>query len=173
MTHENIGLTGQILAVLRNTRTGEKTVLQAHNIITNDGDDYYAQMGAGEAPDNDFTAAAAGLRLGTGTAAPTKSSTDVTTENSEGRMDVDAGYPKTDDDDPDNGGADTDVVTWRYSYTTAQGNIANIAELAIVDNRTTPTAALCHALFSGAFTKADTDTLKIFVNHDFNGVEPP
>lgn len=61
------------------------------------------------------------------------------------------------------------VVTWRYSYSTSEGNIASIAELAIVDNRTTPTAALCHALFAASFTKTSSDTLKIFVNHTFTG----
>jgi len=48
-------------------------------------------------------------------------------------------------------------------------NIASIDECAIVDNRTTPTAALCHAEFSPSFTKTSADTLKIFVNHTFNG----
>ena len=159
-----------ITIVLENTRTKKKKIIKAHNIITNKGDVYYAQLGAGEAVDDDFTHENAGLRLGTGSAAPEKTSGDVTTEASAGRMAVDAGYPKTDDDDGDNGDAGTKVVTWRYSYTTAQGNIENIRELAIVDNRTTPTAALCHALFDAAFTKTDSDTLKIFVNHSFLGV---
>ena len=82
----------------------------------------------------------------------------------------DATYPQTDDQDGDNTGAGVDIVTWRYSYTTAQGNVVDIIEGAIVDNDTTPTAALCHFLFAGIFTKTSSDTLKVFVNHTFTGV---
>ena len=169
MPNSKLGLTGKVVAVLTNVRTGEQRTFIGRNIVTNDGDAYYAQMACGETPTDDFDAAGAGIRLGTGTSAVAKSDTDVTTEDSDGRLDVDSGYPKTDDDDTDNSGAGADIVTWRFSYTTAEGNIADIAELAIVDDRATPTAALCHALFTSAFTKTSSDTLKIFVNHTFNG----
>ena len=110
-----------------------------------------------------------GLHLGTGTTTPTKTDTDVTTEDTEGRLAVDSGYPQTDDPDTDNTLGGVDVVTWRYSYGTTEGNITDIAELAIVDVLTAATAALCHALFGSTFTKTSSDTLKVFVNHTFNG----
>jgi hypothetical protein len=169
MTREKLGLTGQILIILTNTQTGKKRIIEGNNIVTNGGDKYYAQMACGETPDDDFDAAGAGIRLGTGFTSADKDDTDVDTEDSAGRLDVDSGYPKTNDDDGDNSGAGTDIVTWRFSYTTGEGNIADIDELAIVDNRTTPTNALCHAEISPAFTKTSSDTLKIFVNHTFNG----
>ena len=53
------------------------------------------------------------MRLGTGTTAPTKADTDVTTFlNGSGKA-VDANYPMTNDTDPDNTGAGIDIVSWR------------------------------------------------------------
>ena len=167
MPHDRIGLTGKIIAVLTNVRTGEQRIHIAKNIVTNEGDKYYAQMAADETPDTDFSTG--GIRLGTGFTSADKDDTDVDTEDSDGRLDIDAGYPKTDDDDSDNSGSGADIVTWRFSYATGEGNIADIDELAIVDNKTTPTAALCHAQIDPAFTKTSSDTLKVFVNHTFNG----
>jgi hypothetical protein len=169
MPDSPVGLTGRVIAVLTNADTGQRHTFEGRNIVTNDGDKYYAQMACGEAPDDDFDAAAAGIRLGTGFSSADKDDTDVDSEDSNGRLDVDSGYPKTDDDDGDNSGAGVDVVSWRFSYATGEGNISGIDECAIVDNRTTPTAALCHAEFSPSFTKTSADTLKIFVNHTFNG----
>jgi hypothetical protein len=142
------------------------TVTFGKNLVTDDGDQYYAQLGAAEATSNSYV----GFRLGTGTASPTKSDTDVQTEDSAGRKAVDGGYPKTDDDDTDNSSADIDIITWRVSYTTAEANITNIAEGAIVDSITTPTSALCRWTFAASFTKTSNDTLKVFVNHRMNGV---
>jgi hypothetical protein len=167
MPHDRIGLTGKIIAVLENQQTGHKQIHIAKNIVTNEGDKYYAQMAADETPDTDFSSG--GIRLGTGFSSADKDDTDVDSEDSDGRQDIDTGYPKTDDDDGDNSGSGADIVTWRFSYSTSEGNIASIDECAIVDNKTTPTAALCHAEFSPAFTKTSADTLKIFVNHTFNG----
>lgn len=165
-----VQVVGTVLGVLRQNELQQELVIPGVNIVTNDGDTYYAQSIAAETPTDDFDAAAAGLRLGTGSTAPTKTDTDVTTENSAGRHALDATYERTADPDADNTGAGADIVTWRYSYLTSEGNITNIAEGAIVDNRTTPTAALTHFLFAAAFTKTSADTLKVFVNHTLNGV---
>lgn len=140
------------------------------NIVTNDGDKYYAQMAAGEAPTNDFDAAAAGLRMGSSGTAPTKADTDVTTFLAGTGLTIDATYERTADPDADNTGSGVDVITWRYSYGTSQGNATGIQEGAIVDNFTTPTKALTHFLFGASFNKTASDTLKVFVNHTQNGV---
>lgn len=141
-------------------------LVYAKNLVTDDGDLYYAQKSAGETADSAYV----GMRLGTGIISTSKADTDVTTENSAGRKVLDATYPKTNDLDPDNTGAGLDIVTWRISYTTAEANINDIAEGAIVDNITTPTSALAHWLFSVPFPKTSSDTLKVIVNHRFNGV---
>jgi hypothetical protein len=154
-----------VAAVLRNKENGNVDIIPGCNIVTNAGDEYYAERGALETPN--FTVA--GLRLGTGVTSPTKTSTDVTTFLAGSGKAIDGTYPKTNDGDTDNTGAAVDSVTWRVSYTTAEANGANIAEGAIVDNLTTPTKALTHFLFSAAFTKTSNDTLKVFVNHNFLG----
>jgi len=167
---EKVKLNMNIWAVLENIETGEKRIIKGKNIVTNDGDAYYAQMAAGEAPSDDFDAAASGLRLGSGTATPAKTDTDVQTYINTSLKGLDTGYEKTNDNDTDNTGAAVDSVTWRYSYIAADGPYANIYEGAIVDNRTTPTAALTHFQFAATFSKTTSDTLKVFVNHNMLGV---
>lgn len=135
------------------------------NLVTDAGDQYYAESVVGTP-----SWTVGGMRLGTGTTAPTKTDTDVTTLLSGSEKAIDTGYPVTNDTDPDNTGAGVDVVTWRVSYGTAEANGTAIAEGAIVDNITTPTKALTHFLFSATFDKTSNDTLKVIVNHTFNGV---
>ena len=162
---------GNVVAVLENVKSGAKKIIHGVNIVTNDGDAYYAQMACGEAPDDDFDGASSGLRLGdTDTPAPGKTDTDVNNFLAGTAHALDATYEQTDDPDTDNTGAGVDIVTWRFSYLTTEGNAVDIIEGAIVDDRTTPTAALTHFLFAAAFTKTSSDTLKVFVNHQFNGV---
>ena len=153
-----------IVAILRN-EDGSESFIPGANIVTDDGDQYYAEGAVGTP-----SWAVAGLRLGTGVSAPTKSDTDVTTVNAAGNKVTDATYPKTNDGDGDNTGSGIDIATWTVSYTTAEANITDIAEGAFVDNITTPTKALCHFLFAAPFTKTSSDTLKVIVNHQFNGV---
>lgn len=168
--NEEVKIAGlNILAVLENQKTGAVKVIRGKNIVTNDGDQYYAQMACEETPDVDFDGTGSGLRLGSDTTAPTKSDTDVTTFLSGTDLALDSGYEKTSDDDSDNSGSGVDIATWRYSYGTGEGNQSGIAEGAIVDSRTGPSKALTHFLFSSSFDKTSNDTLKVFVNHEFNG----
>ncbi len=157
-----------VLAVLEHVDTGNKIIVPGRNIVTNNGDKYYAQKAVGETPTNDFTAG--GLRMGSSATAPTKADNDVTTFLTGTGKVEDATYPKTNDNDADNTGALVDAVSWRFSYGTGEGNASGIQEGAIVDNITTPTAALTHFLFGASFSKTSSNTLKVFVNHTFNGV---
>lgn len=168
--NKRVAVTGQVLAVLRNPLTGHELVVPGLNIVTNDGDTYYAQSAAAETPDDDFDGASAGLRLGDDNTAPTKTDTDVTNFLAGTGLDVDATYPQSDDQDANNTGAGVDILTWRYSYATGEGNAAGIIEGAIVDDIVTPTAALTHFLFAATFTKTSSDTLAVYVNHEFLGV---
>lgn len=148
-----------------------REVLLGVNIVTNAGDVYYAQMGANEAVTNDFTAAGAGIRLGTAATAVTKADTDVTTFLSGSDHVIDATYPQTDDSDSDNTGAGVDIITWTYSYLTSEGNGSGIQEGAISDVRAGPsTAVLTHFLFAASFNKTSSDTLKCIINHEILGV---
>lgn len=167
---EKVAVTGTVLAILRDMNLEKQIVIPGMNIVTNDGDVFYAQMGAAEAPTDDFDAAAAGWHLGTSAAAVGKGDTDVTIEDILGRKATDATYPQTNDGDADNTGALIDATTWRVSYTTAEAIITGIQEGAIVDVRTAATAALTHFLFAASFNKTASDTLKCFANHQMLGV---
>jgi|GEM_PF-1317076 hypothetical protein len=154
-----------VAAVLRNVHTGAFRVVFGANLVTNDGDQYYAEAAVGSP-----SWSVAGMRLGTEATVAEKTDTDVGTFLAGSGKAPKATYPKTGDADTDNTGAGVDVVTWTTEYTTAEGNGNGIAELAIVNHLTTPTKALTHALFAAPFDKTSSDTLKVIVNHTFNGV---
>lgn len=156
-----------VVAVLEDVEQHTRLIVPGKNIVTNEGDKYYAQKAAGESPTIAFTSG--GLRMGTGVAAPAKTDTDVTTFAAGTGKAVSTGYPKTNDADADNTGTAVDSVSWKFEYTTAQANVANISEGAIVDSTSAPTKALSHFLFAAAFSKTASNTLKVFVNHNFLG----
>ena len=170
MANEELQIVGRVIAVLENKKTGHKKIIHGLNIITDKGDKYYAQSACAETPDDDFDAAAGGVRLGNDNTEPAKGDGDVTAFLTGSAHALDAAYPKTADPDGDNSGAGVDIVTWRFSYLTSEGNVDAIIEGAIVDDKTTPTKALTHFLFAASFNKTSSDTLKVFVNHTFNGV---
>lgn len=158
-----------VMAILRPDHgQGDPLLFLGRNIVTNDGDVYYAQRGVEATPTDDFSNTTAGLRLGSSSAAVSKTDTDVTTFITGALTAVDSGYPKSPDDDADNTGDGTDIASWRYQYGTSAFSAA-VKEGAIVDNDTTPTAALNHFLIT-EFTKTNSDTLKMFINHEFLGV---
>lgn len=162
-----VGIHGTVLAVIFDLDGVVQDVIKGTNIVTNDGDLYYAQMAVGDTPTDDFTAG--GIRLGSDNTAPTKADTDVTTFiASTGKADV-AGYPKVSDADGNNSGSGADIVTWAFTYTAGDFTAGAILEGAIVDNITTPTAALSHFLFAASFAITATDALTVFVNHEFLG----
>ena len=145
---------------------GRKFAYLGLNIVTNAGDEYYAERGAAETPSTDFSNSTAGLRLGSGNTTVTKADTDVSTFITGAATAVDASYPTTSDGDSDNVSSGADIVSWRYQYS-ASAFSASVAEGAIVDNDASPTAALNH--FLATFDKTSSDTLKIFINHEFTG----
>lgn len=164
-----------VLAIVR--RPDGKYAHLACNLVTNDGDLYYAQKAMDESPTDEFDDSASpltsGLRLGSGGLSPAaaKGDTDLNTfiASTGKAVTKSTVYPKTNDADGDNTGAGTDIATWLYEYTKGDFNSAIIDEGAIVDDLTTPTAALTHFEFASVFEKTANDTLKVFVNHTFNG----
>ena len=81
----------------------------------------------------------------------------------------------TNDGDSDNTGSGTDIVTWLASWTTGDFNSNAIIGGCIhvaggASGATTPGATKLLTHFSlTSFNKTSSDTLKIFVNHTFNG----
>jgi hypothetical protein len=163
-----VGVRGTVYAILED----EWGVTETHvtnNIVTNDGDIYYAQLATGTAVTDDFAAATARMRLGTGTTTPTKTDTDLTTIISGAATPIEASFPAVGDASTGNSGGGADIATWKYIFLPAAFSNAAVAEGAIVD-AASPTAALCHFLFAAPFAKGSTQTLTIFVNHQFNGI---
>ena len=169
----------EIIAVLTDQLTGQKRVFKTRNIVTNDGDEYYAYRGVNAQPPNDlFTTGAAQafdgiMELGTAGNAPVKASirSDMTAKVASSQKAMDATYPLRNDGDADNTGAGVDVDTYRVSYLTSEANSAGIDRLIITNP--SPTAGdqcLMYALFAASFEKTSNDTLKVFVNHTMNGV---
>jgi len=158
-------LAGEVVAVLENRITNKKRFFATRNLITTDGDTYYAEASMGSE-----SWSVAGMRLGWDPASAdvAKADTDVNSYLAGTQQAIDAGYPMTDDTDGDNVSSN-DIVSWRVSYGSSAANVTSISEIAIVDNITSPTKALCHAVFATAFAKTSDDTLKVFVNHEFLG----
>ena len=163
-----------VCIVKENTLTGQKTWLYTHNIVTNDGDLYYAQKAVAESPTSDFAGSSGRMELRTGSATPAKADTyqQVTTPVTASRKIKDSAYPKVNDDDSDKTGAGTDIVTWRTSWTTSDFNATAIIGGCFHIGAASPansTKLLTHFSIT-SFNKTASDTLKIFVNHTFNGV---
>jgi len=163
-----------ICVVKENSETGKKTWLYTHNIVTNDGDLFYAQQAVGESPTSDFDGSSGRMELRTGSATPAKGDTyaQVATPVTASRKAIDANYPKTNDGDGDNTGSGTDIVTWRTSWTTSDFNATGIVGGCIHVGAASPasgTKLLTHYSIT-SFDKTASDTLKIFVNHTFTGV---
>lgn len=146
-----------------------KKIIPASNIVTNAGDEYYGELGASESTTNTFGV----LVLGTnGTAASKSDDFSTVTEISASEKSHDTGYPQTDDGDADNTGTTgVDVVTYLTSYTKGDFSNSGIAE-GCITNATpgTSEALLTRFTFSSSFEKTSNDTLKVFTNHEFNGV---
>ena len=162
-----------VCIVKENTTTGQKTWLYTHNIVTNDGDLYYAQQAVEGTPTSDFGGSSGRMELRTGSATPAKAHvySDVTTPVTASRKAIDAGFPKVNDGDSDNTGSGTDIVTWRTSWTTSDFNSNAIIGGCIHVGGASPasgTKLLTHFSLT-SFNKTSSDTLKIFVNHTFNG----
>ena len=163
-----------VCIVKENNDTGDKTWYYAKNIVTNDGDLYYAQQAVETTPTSDFGGSDGRMELRTGSATPAKGHvySDVTTPITASRKAIDAGYPKVSDADSDNTGAGADIVTWRTSWTTSDFNANAIIGGCIHVGGASPASGakvLSHFSIT-SFNKTTSDTLKIFVNHTFNGV---
>ena len=146
-----------------------------HNLVTNDGEIFYAKQGAGETPsaNEDFSTGYFDI----GTTAYTEAETDTYNEyDVSGTSSISgsiqaftSGYPKTNDTgDADNTGDAVDAVSYAVNYTAASWNDTDIEQGCIHDNATptTSTKLLCVFSFT-SFAKTSSDTLKVFVNHAF------
>lgn len=144
------------------------------NLVTNDGDIFYAQAGALTTPSPNFADTNGRMELANAAQTIAKGDTygNVASPVTTSRKAIDATYPKVNDTDPDNTGAGVNVVTWRTSWTKADFNATGIVGGCIHDAGSTPISGsklLTH--FSVAsFDKTVNDSLKGFINHQMLGV---
>ena len=197
--------------------TYHKNWAYTHNLVTSDGDIYYAKKitlkkGDGTTyDDTDFatddilfhhdgaasvsgTALYGCMILGSATCTPHENDTFGVSGNSgtsfasaayaptlhatiNTTKTLRSSYPRHNDNDADNTGGANDQVTWSYNWATGDFDTTGATDLkggVIVDRSgaATPVNAaklLCHFNFSSAFEKTGNDTLKVFVNHTFEG----
>lgn len=161
-----IPLHKNVLALLENEEG--RFLIPASNIVTNDGDVYYAQRGAGESPTNAFDRL---VLASAGTPAKDADYSDFTPIGSTLKA-FSGSYPKTGDDDADNTGAGADIVTYLAAYTKADFNHSAISHGLITNDTpvaSPPSPILTGFAFDNPFEKTANDTLKVFVNHEMLG----
>ena len=157
-----------VFAIIKDKFGKIKQIIKAENIVTDAGDIYYAQQGANETPTNAFIDCV----LGTGSIAAAKGDdySDMTVIAGSPKAPT-ATYPKANDTDTDNTGKAVDSVTWMYEWTGADFNNAAIREGMIsITSATGTDPLLTRWVWGAAFEKTATDTLTLFVNHNFLGI---
>ena len=174
------------ICVVLKKQDGTKHWFYGENLVTNDGDIYYAKKGAGESPSSNenfgLTKASCILQNPSSADTPAKAddygevSDPIVTSGAEKL--VSSNYPKSNDQDSDNSGKGADVITYKFEWTTAQIDTSSgnaITGGCILDTDATPANGvkiLTHWNFSSpaSFHKTSTDTLTLYVNHTMNGV---
>lgn len=175
MVKDGVCLTGTIELALFDDDHRLKDVRSVKNLITDNGDLYYATMGiAGVMPSNtDAPDLATGMKLGTGTTAAAKNGAGAAIGAgyiSGSNKAFDATYPKINNLGAGNGVQAQYVTTW------AAGDATNsaITEIAIVtedissDTTSLEAETISRAVFS-AINKTASDTLVATWNHLFKG----
>jgi len=147
---------------------GTEEYIEGKNIVTYEGDIYYAQKIAGQA--TDFSSPY--LRLGyNSTQVPSKNDTDVIDLVPNSTKAIDAStYPERNNQDAGNPLGGEAVLTWKIVYDLGDLDAVDIAEAAIVNDSSAPTKAICRFLFERKFAVTPTDALTVYVNHALVGV---
>lgn len=146
-----------------------------HNLVTDDGEIYYANRAVNETPaanENFLTG-----RFEMGTTGYVEAETDdfsnfdvaCASKIAGSRQVYTACYPKRNDTgDADNTGDGVDVASYAVLYTTCSWNDTTVEQGTIHDNATPGACTSLLAVFSFcSFAKTACDTLKVFVNHAF------
>ena len=159
------------LLILTNHKTGEVQKIWGRNIVTNAGDVWYAQSACSETPTNAFANLYLATACGETSGVPVKDSdySDFTLHaGSEKAKSTD--YPKTNDADVQNTGSGTDIVTWLFEYTSANGPFVDVTHSFISIASASGTDPIMNGYkWTAAWSKDDSTQAKIFTNHEFLG----
>lgn len=164
----HVGLSGLVVAELIGPDGEVKARCETRNLITQVGDQYYAERAAGiGSPPGQVT----GMKLGTGSTAVAKTGAGaaLVTYLSNSHQAIDATYPQS----ALNGSARR--ITWKVSYAAGKATTASPITEAVIINDTladaTSTAAntIARVLLTGIGSKGASDTLAITWTHDALG----
>jgi hypothetical protein len=160
-----------IVAVIFRADGTVRQVIKAKNLITDAGAIWYAQKATAEAVTNDFKQ----MRVGTGNGGAWAAGSvysNLTGPIAGSAKDKDTGYPKRNDDDTANTGAGTKVMSWRWSYTSADfTSVTPVTDALItITGPVAGSAILTGFTFGASFTLAAGESIKIFVNHTLTPV---
>jgi len=169
---DKLGVKGWGLALLTDEDGAIKELQQFKNLITNKGDQYYAERAAGiGSPPGQVT----GMQLGTGggtAAAKTGAGAAIVTLTASSLVAIDGGFPTS------NGlqsGAVACRIQWKTTWPAGTATANGINEVALVNQATgTQTAApasatIARAVLGTTVNKAAGDTLAITWNNDLLG----
>lgn len=176
----------QVILVLKDAATGKVECRYEcdPNIVTNWGDQYYAERGAAQTPAITFNVGQMVVAASFTKAASVHGKTARFSffarvhSSYSGRKTFDSGYPKTADTDTDNTGRTIDAVTYKRTYTTSQANTMIRAIGVCRRNAVTTSGAaasnrlLAYKTLNSAqqVTKTSSQTLVVYVNHTFLGI---
>ena len=175
-----VAINGHVLALLTDEATGEVRSFETENLISDNGDLYYAYRGDPNGSvipttlftDGTFAGFDGIIEYFTGGSTLTKGMdrSGLGTPVSGSQSAMEAGYPLRDDQTAANTGKGTDVVSYKASYAAGVGTANTIATTCITNP--TPGASenvLSAADFGATFNKEAGDTLDIYINHQMNG----
>lgn len=169
MSDDASSLSGEVTWELRGPDGELKKKGTAHNLITNTGDQVYAERGAGIGT----LAAPTGMKLGTGTTAVAKAGAGsaLTTYLANSHQAFDAGHPASSLPGGGTGRTITYKVTYAAGKATSAGAIteAVIVNEALSDATSLEAATLSRVLLSGIGSKGASDTLTITWTHTLTG----
>jgi hypothetical protein len=169
-----------VLAILRGPRG--KFCIPGHNIITDAGDVWYPQIVAAHQTGSGTTNFFGSLYLSSdnwdsGHPAKGTNGNNVATTIAAAEKANDSTFPHTNDTDTDNTGSGVKVLTHKFSYAAAvftdpdvdSGCIGNGGDAGNFGSAGGTPILLC-AFDLSPFAVTAVDTLKMIVNHAFNGV---
>jgi hypothetical protein len=163
-----MNIRGQVIVLLKGGKSGNKVLHRevVENLIMTTGFKYYAELGAGETPTDNFTK----MGLGNAGNVPAAGSDrdDITGIVSGSELAFDATYPKTNDTgDGENTGDGPNTVSFRRTWAAGVATDSAIDRVFIVDDAATTASDLLMYATISSVNKTASDSLKIFVNHAF------
>lgn len=168
MTQDTAGLKGTLTVELRDKDGNLKSSCTVPNVVTQVGDQYYAERAAGIASP---PAQVTGMKLGTGSTATAKTGAGaaLVTYLSNSHQAIDGTFPTS------TLSGSSRRITWRSTWAAGKATTASaITEVALVNDAladATSTAAntVARALVTGVGSKGAGDTLTITWTHDLLG----